>query len=301
MFIPMMTCVGALPLPKLRLRKLIHPENFVLFKEMLNNVPGKPAKDPAIGGKVQKKPQNVMTIERKVLALDTLASGIAQDFNEILAAIVGYVELALLDSPKDSSVQKNLKHAMVAVERAKDLVNDLQVFSRQKELERKICQVGEFVKDTLVQVEKSLPRQITLQNTITVDAECIQANPKQIQQIVVNLCTNACNAMLENGGVISVRFETVTVNDKTNHGASTPGQYVCLMVSDTGKGIDDDIRDRIFDPYFTTTNIGAGYGMGLALVQSIVDALNGFIEVESSTETGSVFRVYLPVDTTSLL
>ena len=240
-----------------------------------------------------------MSVERKSKALDTLASGIAQDFNEILAAIMGYVEMALQDSPKDSSAKKNLKHAMEAVERAKDLVNDLQTYSRQHELERKPIQIGGLVAEILNRFQKSLPKQITLQESIQVDTETVLANPKQIQQIVINLCTNACNAMLEKGGTLSV---TLVKQDKQKIQTVCPlpdGPYFCLTVSDTGKGIADEIRDRIFDPYFTTTHAGAGYGMGLSIVQSIVDVLNGFIEVETEKETGAVFRVFLPADETN--
>ncbi|RJP75181.1 MAG: hypothetical protein C4522_21400 [Desulfobacteraceae bacterium] len=247
---------------------------------------------------MQKKQTQKVSVERKVLALDTLASGIAQDFNEILAAIMGYVEIALLDSPKDSPIKKNLKHAMEAVERAKDLVNDLQVFSRQKELERKSFQMGGSVKDILNRFQKSLPKQITLQESIMADTACVFANPKQIQQIVINLCTNACNAMLEKGGLLSVTLERVDIGEKHANSSLNAGPHFCLTVSDTGKGIDEEIGDRIFDPYFTTTHAGAGCGMGLAIVQSIVDALNGCIEWESNKKTGTVFRVFLPVDET---
>jgi signal transduction histidine kinase len=267
-----------------------------MSKKMSDNASGKPIRKKSIGGKLKKKQPKIISVERKAAALDTLASGIAQDFNEILTAIMGYVEMALLDSPKDSPIKKNLKHAMEAAERAKDLVNDLQVFSRQKELEQKTIRIGGFVKDILKQFQKSLPGQIAMQNNIMVDEENVRANPKQIQQIVINLCTNACNAMLEKGGVLSVALETVTIGAKNNHRSLNPGSYFCLSVSDTGKGIDEDIRDRIFDPYFTTNRTGSGYGMGLSIVQSIVDALNGFIELESSKETGTVFRVFLPVD-----
>ncbi len=256
----------------------------------------KPVKKKSIGGKLKKKQSKIISVERKAAALDTLTSGIAQDFNEILTAIMGYVEMALLDSPKDSPIKKNLKHAMEAAERAKDLVNDLQIFSRQKELERKTFQIGGFVKDILKRFQKSLPKQITMQNNIMVDAENVKANPKQIQQIVINLCTNACNAMLEKGGVLSVALETIMIGAEKKQRSLNPGSYFCLTVSDTGKGIDEDIRHRIFDPYFTTNRTGSGYGMGLAIVQSIVDALNGSIELESSKETGTVFRVFLPVD-----
>lgn len=247
---------------------------------------------------MQKAQTGKMSVERKSKALDTLASGIAQDFNEILAAIMGYVEMALLDSPKDSPVKKNLKHVMEAVERAKDLVNDLQTYSRQHELERKPIQIGGLVTDILNRFQKSLPKQITLQESIQVDAETILANPKQIQQVLINLCTNACNAMLEKGGVLSV---TLVKQDKEKLQTVCPlqdGPYFCLTVADTGKGIEEEIRDRIFDPYFTTTHAGAGYGMGLSIVQSIVDVLNGFIEVENKEGTGAVFRVFLPADET---
>jgi len=267
-----------------------------MSKGMSKNVSGKSIRKKSIGGKLQKKQSKIMSVERKVAALDTLASGIAQEFNEILTAIMGYVEMALLDSPKDSSVKKNLKHAMEAAERAKDLINDLQVFSRQKEMEQKTFQIGGFVKEILNRFQKSLPKQIALQSKIMVDAENVKANPNQIQQIVVNLCTNACNAMLEKGGMLSVALEPLTIGAKNNHRSLNPGAYFCLTVSDTGKGIDEDIRDRIFDPYFTTNRTGSGYGMGLAIVQSIVDALRGFIELESSKQKGTIFRVFLPAD-----
>lgn len=245
---------------------------------------------------MKEKKNNVVSVERKVLALDTFASGIAQDFNEILAAIMGYVEIALLDCQKESSVHKNLKHAMGAVERAKDLVNDLQVFSRQKELEKKVLDMGEVVAATLVRFQKSLPAQIALQESIRTDHGCVFANPKQIQQIVVNLCSNACNAMLENGGTISVSLDLATIDEDDPDRPVLPGRYFRLEVSDTGQGIDEAILDRIFDPYFTTTHVGAGYGMGLAIVLSVVDALKGLIEVVTGSGDGTTFRVFLPVD-----
>ncbi|MFO7558128.1 MAG: ATP-binding protein [Desulfobacterales bacterium] len=236
--------------------------------------------------------------EKKMLALITLASGIAQDFNEILATIMGYVEMAMLDSPKNSSIHKNLKRALQAVERGNDLVEDLQIFSRQKEQERKKLQISVFIKDTLNRFKKSLPAQIDMKEYIAVDTETVNANPTQIQQIVINLCTNACNAMLEKGGTLKISLTSVRGDDENDRlrDDSAKDSFIKLMVSDTGKGIAKEIRERIFDPYFTTTHTEPGYGMGLALVQSIVNALEGYIVVKSKADKGTDFTVYLPVD-----
>jgi len=235
---------------------------------------------------------------KKILAMITLASGVAQDFNEILATIMGYVEMALLDSPKNSSIHKNLKHAMQAVERGNDLVTDLQTFSRQGEQERKKLQISVFIKDTLNRFRKSLPALIRMEDNITVDNTFVNANPTQIQQIIINLCTNACNAMLENGGTFKVSLTSVRSDDENDRflDGSKKGSFVKLVVSDTGKGIDREIRERIFDPYFTATHTEPGYGMGLALVQSVVNALDGYIVVKSKADKGTVFTVYLPAD-----
>jgi len=263
--------------------------------------------DAASGKTIKKKQKRSMVkrrnkikemSEKRLTALITLASGVAQDFNEILAAIMGYVEMALLDSPKNSTIQKNLKHAMQAVERGNDLVTDLQTFSRQKEQERTKLQISVFIKGTLNRFRKSLPSLIKMEENIKTDTECVNANPSQIQQIIISLCTNACNSMLENGGTLKVSLSSVKNSDETEkfRDDGRKGAFIKLMVSDTGKGIASDIRERIFDPYFTATHTESGYGMGLALVQSIVNALEGFIVVKSRADKGTVFTVYLPVD-----
>ncbi len=247
---------------------------------------------------VKKKDKRNVAGGKRTLALITLSSGVAQDFNEIFATIMGYVEMALLDSPKKSSIHKNLKHAMHAIERGNDLVADLQTFSRQREQERKKLQISVFIKDTLIRFKKSLPALIKMEEEIATDTECVNANPAQIQQIIINLCTNACNAMLENGGTLKVTLTSVRSDDEKDwhHDGSRKGLFIKLMVSDTGKGIASEIRERIFDPYFTATHTEPGYGMGLAIVQSIVNALDGDIVVKSKADKGTVFAVYLPVD-----
>jgi signal transduction histidine kinase len=283
-----------------------------IFPDKLNFNPKdifmKENKNDAASGKTVRGKQKKSVLKRRnkskeasgkrMLALITLASGVAQDFNEILATIMGYVEMALLDSPKKSSIHRNLQHAMQAVERGNDLVTDLQIFSRQREQEHKKLQISVFIKDTLNRFRKSLPALIKMEEKITADTEYVNVNPTQIQQIVINLCTNACNAMLENGGTLKVSLTSVISDDENDrfNGDSKKGSFIKLMVSDTGKGIDREIRERIFDPYFTTTHTEPGYGMGLALVQSIVNALDGYIVVKSKADKGTVFTVYLPVD-----
>jgi len=234
---------------------------------------------------------------QKLEAVGTLASGIAHDFNNILSAILGYTELALLKLPPDSEVNKDLAEVFRAVKRAKDLVKQILTFSRQANHERLPLQIHLIVKEALKLLRASIPTTIEIRTKIDTKCGTVLADPTQIHQVLMNLCTNAYQAMRETGGVLAIelsRMEILREDDKVAGLHLAPGSYVKLLVSDTGCGMDRALMERIFEPYFTTRKKGEGTGMGLALVHGIVKDHDGHITVYSEPGEGSIFHVYLP-------
>ncbi len=233
---------------------------------------------------------------QKMEAIGTLAGGIAHDFNNILSAILGYSELALDDALHDRASANYIREIIKAGSRARDLVYQILTFSRQTETEAKPIQVRPIVKEALKLLRASLPSTIEIQTDIQSNA-IVEADPIQIHQVIMNLCANAGHAMRPNGGTLKVALAKETLNDDfTNHNpAVPPGEYLKIAVSDTGPGIAPGIRDKIFDPYFTTKVKGEGTGMGLAMVQGIVQNCHGAITVDSSPGEGACFTIYLPV------
>jgi signal transduction histidine kinase len=233
---------------------------------------------------------------RKLQAIRSFAGGIANDFNEILAVIMGYIELTRLDMPVDSASRNNLDSAMNAIDRAKDLVVDILSYNRQHELERTPIQIRPIVEKCLTSFRSSLPDKIKIQESIECEDCRVSANPSQIRQIVTNLCTNAGQAMLDKGGVIDITLENKTVDGQETvfPGDPLPGKYIALTVHDTGRGMDEETIEKIFDPYFTTLEAGPGSGMGLAMVDSIVELCSGYMDVESVSGRGTTFTILLP-------
>ncbi len=236
---------------------------------------------------------------QKMEAIGTLAGGIAHDFNNILAAIMGYTEMTLLRQPVrgDNETRQNLDKILKASQRAKDLVNQILTFSRQRQQEVSAVSMGPIIKEGLSLLRASLPRQIEIVREIATELDTINADPTQIHQILMNLCTNAAHAMEENGGTLTVRLENITVRigDEHHRDGVNAGEYVRLTVQDTGHGIDENIIERIFDPYFTTKKPGKGTGMGLAVIHGIVKSYNGSITVRSRRGEGTRFQVFFPV------
>jgi PAS domain S-box-containing protein len=233
----------------------------------------------------------------KLEAVGTLASGIAHDFNNILSAILGYTELAHFKLPLDSEIGSDLAEVVKGVNRAKDLVKQILTFSRQAKHEQLPLQIHLIVKEALKLLRASIPTTIEIRTKI--DAQCgtVLADPTQIHQVLMNLCTNAYQAMRETGGVLEIelyRVEILQEDDKVTGLHLAPGSYVLLQVSDTGCGMDRALQERIFEPYFTTRKKGKGTGMGLALVHGIVKDHDGHITVYSELGKGSIFHVYLP-------
>ena len=238
---------------------------------------------------------------QKMEAIGTLAGGIAHDFNNILAAIIGYTELALYDSPEGMPVRSSLEQILRAGHRAKDLVNQILAFSRKAESERQVIRLEPIIKESLQMLRATIPTTIEINQNIRPDVSPAEADPTQIHQLLINLCTNAADAMHGQSGAISVDLESKTLEtaEAGIHGDIPAGRYVVLTVADTGSGIDKQTRDRIFDPFFTTKSVGRGTGMGLSVVHGIVSGHGGHIRMESEPGRGTAFHVYFPAKQTS--
>jgi len=231
---------------------------------------------------------------QKLEAIGTLAGGIAHDFNNILSSIIGYSELLLEDTEKGSIFEQNLNQIYAAGARAKDLVKQILTFSRQTESEMVPLNVKLLVKESIKLLRASLPKSIDIKQKLETDI-LVSGDPAQIHQIIMNLCTNAAQAM-ENSGEMTIRLQKAELDaDFTaSHPGMKPGRHVALSVSDTGPGIDPGIVGKIFDPFFTTKSEEQGTGLGLSVVHGIVEGHHGMIHVESQLGQGSEFIVYLP-------
>ena len=232
----------------------------------------------------------------KVEAIGTLARGIAHDFNNIIGVVIGCTDLALNAIPYNSSANRDLQKVQDAGYRAKNLVKQILTFSRESKDEKKPLVLQHLVKDTLSFIESLLPKNISIYEDLNHPTGNIMADPTQMQQVVMNLCTNAAHAMKETGGRIIVRLDSVNLNvdDAACHQALSPGPHLQLIVSDDGYGMDKVTIERIFDPFFTTKKAGEGTGLGLSVSLGIIQDSHGAILVESKPNKGSQFRVLLP-------
>lgn len=233
---------------------------------------------------------------QKMQAMGTLAGGIAHDFNNILAAIMGYTELALYDVPHGSRMQRHLTEVLSAGKRARDLVQQILAFSRQRPPERQPFALHLLINDVLRMLRASLPSTITIQPVLSPTAGTVMVDPTQIQQVLMNLCTNAEHAMRTTGGVLEVRLEAadVTKSFATAHPPLLPGPHVRIQVKDTGHGMPPDVLEHIFEPFYSTKNVGEGTGLGLAVVDGIIANHGGAILVDSTPGQGTTFTIYLP-------
>ncbi|MEQ8187975.1 MAG: response regulator [Candidatus Eremiobacterota bacterium] len=233
---------------------------------------------------------------QKMEALGTLAGGIAHDFNNILSGIIGYTELSLNETSENTDVHMFLKQVLKAGLRARELVKQILTFSRQAEHERKPLEIGLIVKEVLKLLKPSLPSTVEIRENIQYTSGKILADPTQIHQVLMNLCTNAFHAMKSHGGMLEVTLTDIDINaDNIDlHKDIKEGHYIKLSVSDTGHGMTREILERIFDPYFTTKGQGEGTGLGLSVVHGIVKSYNGEIKVFSEPGKGSTFDIYLP-------
>ena len=232
----------------------------------------------------------------KMEAIGTLAGGIAHDFNNILAGILGNAELALDEAPEGSAMQHNLEQIFKAGQRGRDLVKQILAFSRADQQEPVLVEAGPLVTETMKLLRSSIPAIIDVRHHVEPGRDKVLVEAGRLQQIMMNLCSNAAHAMRENGGVLEVTVKEYQLG--AQEGALSElaqGAYLVISVSDTGQGMTEAVMERIFDPFFTTKRPGEGTGMGLAVVHGIMKSLKGAITVSSQPGKGFVFSVYLPI------
>jgi PAS domain S-box-containing protein len=243
----------------------------------------------------------VRTMERRLRqaqrleAMGTLAGGIAHDFNNILGAILGYGEMALRDASHGRRLRRDLDSILVAGERGRALVDRILAFSRSSAGERTAVHVEKVVREALDLLAAKRPDGIRLELWLAAGRAAMRGDSTQVHQVVMNLATNAMQAM-PSGGTLSVSLDAVhfDASRPATIGAVAAGDWVVLKVADTGSGIAPEIVDRIFDPFFTTKDVGTGTGLGLSLVHGIVTEVGGAIDVSSTPGAGSAFTVYFP-------
>lgn len=229
---------------------------------------------------------------QKLEAIGTLAGGIAHDFNNILYPIMGFAEISIEDLQEDHPVRGNLKEILQGAKRARDLVKQILSFSSQREEEHQPLLPAPLVQEVLNLLRSTLPSNIEIQREIYDGSDYVLGNPTEIYEIVMNLCTNAYHAMENNGGILRVCLNKT----QSGPGLHLPvGEYSCLCISDTGTGIPPEIINNIFDPYFTTKEMGKGSGLGLSVIHGIVKNYGGAITVKSEPGCGTVFNVFLPI------
>ena len=231
---------------------------------------------------------------QKMEAIGTLSGGIAHDFNNILSGIFGYSQLIDLRVNEPDQVRELNKKIFEGARRASDLIQQILTFSRQTEFNRQPLSFSAILKEALKLLRSTIPTTIQIKEQIESSA-MVLADATQVHQVIMNLSTNAYHAMAEKGGVLTVALKDAVLTDLQLQKYGQNTSFICLEISDTGPGIEDEVRNRIFDPYFTTKAMGKGTGLGLAIVDGIVKKHNGFIELTSAQGYGTCFAIFLPV------
>ncbi len=236
---------------------------------------------------------------QKMEAIGTLAGGIAHDFNNILFPILGYTEMMMDDLEEEDPLQESLSNIYTGALRARDLVKQILTFSRQENSERYSLKIQPILKEALKLIRSVVPATIKINQDIDPDCDAIKADPTQIHQILMNLAANANHAMEDTGGELKVSLKKIELmkQDVLNYNME-PGVYACLVVADTGMGMNRNLIKNIFDPFFTTKEKGKGTGMGLSVVHGIVRDMDGHVQVYSEPGRGTQFSVYFPVKRT---
>jgi PAS domain S-box-containing protein len=241
--------------------------------------------------------QKQLAQSQKMEAIGTLAGGIAHDFNNIIFAITGYTELALEEMPNGCQAQADLQRVLEGAARAGEMVKQILAFSRQGQHERRVLNLSPIVKEGLKFLRASIPSTVQIQQKIESGLGKVYADPTQIHQVLMNLCTNAAHSMRDTKGILTVILAGTRVDNvfAEKHPPLVPGPHVTLTVADSGHGIPPELLDRIFDPYFTTKQAGEGTGLGLSVLHGIVKSHGGVVTVSSEPQQGTTFVVYLPV------
>lgn len=233
---------------------------------------------------------------QKMETIGTLAGGIAHDFNNILATITGHTDIALQDVKPDNPVFEDLEQIAKATERAKGLVNQILTFSRQVETETVQVSIDMLITEAIKLLAPSVPKNIRIKQDMTAECGGVMADPSQLHQVIMNICTNAIYSMKDTGGILHIRSKSLlpTQRLKTRFPDLEDRQYISLTFKDTGTGMDTGTAERIFEPFFTTKPVGEGTGLGLSVVHGIVKSLGGEIFAESLPGKGTTFTILLP-------
>ncbi len=234
---------------------------------------------------------------QKMEAIGTLAGGIAHDFNNILAIINGVSELALLTSDENKKEYDAFRKILKAGRRAKELVAQILTFSRHEPLEDTVTDLVPLFKGTINLICSTAPATITIRKNVIGQRLYVQSDATRLDQIIMNLCTNAIHALEPDGGILTIELQTIDLDQAIakQHPGIAPGPYVELLVADSGPGMAKGVVDHIFEPFFTTKEKGRGTGLGLSVVHGIVKSLKGTILVDTEPGTGTTFRVWLPL------
>lgn len=232
---------------------------------------------------------------QKLESLGTIAGGVAHDLNNMLFPILGNAELLILrNAAFDNETKESLTQLYESALQAKELVQQILNFSRQKKVKREPLQIQNSIETVLKLMDSGIPRNISIEKEVEPNCPSVIADPTQIHQIIMNLVSNGVHAMGKTGGVIKVALTPVNVSQSESNGRIKPGDYICLSVSDTGRGMSNEVMNHIFEPFFTTKGNEDGTGMGLSVVYGIVKDMGGGIKVNSQPGKGSEFRLYFP-------
>jgi two-component system cell cycle sensor histidine kinase/response regulator CckA len=233
---------------------------------------------------------------QKMEAVGILAGGISHDFNNLLQAILGYCQIIQLDKPSDYPDLNKLRAIEKSAQRAAELTAQLLAFSRKEDIHPRPLNLNYEVKQIEKLLERTIPKMISIELQLEENLKPVNADSGQLEQVILNIGVNARDAMPEGGG-LTIKTENVQLTSTfcQRHLGATPGEHVLLSIADTGQGMDEDVREHIFEPFYTTKETGKGTGLGLAMVYGIIKNHNGYICCESNPDLGTTFNIYLPV------
>lgn len=236
---------------------------------------------------------------QKMEAIGTLAGGIAHDFNNVLTAATGFTELSIESLKLNMPIHSYLEKTLSALNRAKELVKQILTFSRQIDQEKQVVDIEEILNESMKLLRSSIPATIKIKTEVKAQNKTVFADLTQIHQVIMNLATNAYQAMKEKGGQLYINVDNISSDDFSDKltESARPGNYLRLMFQDTGTGMKKEVIKRIFEPFFTTKEVGEGTGLGLSIVHGIVKQHDGYITVDSAPNKGTVVCIFLPLNT----
>lgn len=246
--------------------------------------------------KMNSSVETKITLGESETRLRQMAGSLAHDFNNVLAGILGSVELARTEIPSDHPAQEFLESIVVASNRGRDLIRQVQAFSHRKDGEKSLVQLQPVVAECVKLLRSTIPASVRIIWRAENVCPPVLADPMQIHQVIMNLCTNAWQALPPSDGTIDITLQAaeITGREAGCHAVLAAGSYVCLAVKDNGHGMDLATQQRVFEPFFKTKRSGKGAGLGLSIADGIIKAHQGAIIVQSAPGSGATFSVYLP-------